>query len=89
MSLKERLARAAAYARHEAHHVQAVAYILGAAAYQVIAGAGGYDAVKHWKARDWAGHLIVTLGPAILFQLRGRHATPDEIVAAVRRGDAP
>ncbi|HEX9052181.1 MAG TPA: hypothetical protein VF841_16755 [Anaeromyxobacter sp.] len=82
--MKQKILALGAFARREAHHVQAVAYLVGVAAYQAVAGAGGYDAVRHWHARDWAGHLLIALGPALLFELRGKHVTVDEAAGAVR-----
>lgn len=87
--LKLKSARFATLVRREAHYFQAGAYILGVAAYQVVTLAGGFDVVEHWTVKDWAGHAIVALGPAILFLLRGQHASADEIAAAVHRGEAP
>ncbi len=84
-----RLRRFAAFARREAHHFQAGAYVVGVALYQVVAGAGGFDAVRRWTGRDWAGHLLVALGPALLFELRGAHLTPEEAADAVRGKETP
>lgn len=74
----------AAFARREAHHIQAVAYVVGVAAYQMITGAGGWDVAGKWTARDWAGRLLIALGPAILFELRGKHLPAEDVAAAVR-----
>ncbi len=67
------LARFGKFLRREAHRAQAVAYLLGYAAYQVTTAAGGFEGVRRWTWRDWAGHLLVAAGPPVLFLLRGQH----------------
>lgn len=80
--LREALRRFVAYAKREAHHVQAFAYVLGAAVYQVVTAAGGFDAVRHWAWREWVARVLVTAGPAFLFLLRGKHNPVDPDAAA-------
>lgn len=78
IAAKAKARRALTFVRREIHHVQALLYVLGSGAYQVVTTAGGYEAVKLWALKEWVGHTLITLGPALLFMIRGKHASADD-----------